>query len=340
MVCNDGARAPGGGMAKLTLSFKERKLKVFSLTEGETLIGRDPRCAIHIDSLAIEPHHARISPAGDGFSIEACDDNAVVRVNGEPLAEATLLNDGDEIRIGKHSLDFSEEMDATLVDINVARAPRVGWVQIQNGSHLGRTIRLDKAFTRIGKPRAELAVIARRGDGYVLSHLHGERQPRVNGKTIGDQAQRLENGDRLEVGDLALQFFTDAEAGRQSDIPALEQEDGRQRRFSRIPFDVTVTLRSGEQRWESELIDLSLHGALVRTPQGLVAETGAPYELAVHLEGGPDIHMAVKIVHQENGRLGLVCEDIDVESITHLRRLVELNLGDPQLLERELSALG
>ncbi len=42
----------------------------------------------------------------------------------------------------------------------------------------------------------------------------------------------------------------------------------------------------------------------------------------------------------ENGELGLRCEDIDVDSITCLRRLVELNLGEPELLERELSALG
>jgi hypothetical protein len=35
----------------------------------------------------------------------------------------------------------------------------------------------------------------------------------------------------------------------------------------------------------------------------------------------------------------LLCESIDLDSITHLRRLVELNAGDPALLERELTAL-
>jgi hypothetical protein len=38
--------------------------------------------------------------------------------------------------------------------------------------------------------------------------------------------------------------------------------------------------------------------------------------------------------------LGFVCRHIDLESISHLRRLVELNLGDESLLERELAALG
>ena len=38
--------------------------------------------------------------------------------------------------------------------------------------------------------------------------------------------------------------------------------------------------------------------------------------------------------------VGMVCRHIDVDSISHLRRLVELNLGDEALLERELAALG
>ena len=43
---------------------------------------------------------------------------------------------------------------------------------------------------------------------------------------------------------------------------------------------------------------------------------------------------------EQNDELGLRCVDIDLDSITHLRRLVELNLGETELLERELSALG
>jgi hypothetical protein len=50
--------------------------------------------------------------------------------------------------------------------------------------------------------------------------------------------------------------------------------------------------------------------------------------------------MDVLIAHHENEELGLHCKDIDIDSITHLRRLIELNLGNPALLERELSALG
>jgi len=46
------------------------------------------------------------------------------------------------------------------------------------------------------------------------------------------------------------------------------------------------------------------------------------------------------VAHVEGGRVGLRRTHIDIESVTHLRRLVELNLGDPALLERELHELG
>ena len=45
------------------------------------------------------------------------------------------------------------------------------------------------------------------------------------------------------------------------------------------------------------------------------------------------------VAHREGRRAGLACQSIDVDSVTHLRRLVELNAGDPDLLQRELSAL-
>jgi hypothetical protein len=51
------------------------------------------------------------------------------------------------------------------------------------------------------------------------------------------------------------------------------------------------------------------------------------------------IVMAVSVAHQGAGRIGLDCTHIDIESAQHLRRLVELNLGDDALLHRELAAL-
>lgn len=49
--------------------------------------------------------------------------------------------------------------------------------------------------------------------------------------------------------------------------------------------------------------------------------------------------MAGELAHVEGERSGVLCRSIDLESITHLRRLIEMNLGDAALVERELAAL-
>jgi hypothetical protein len=41
----------------------------------------------------------------------------------------------------------------------------------------------------------------------------------------------------------------------------------------------------------------------------------------------------------EGRHAGVLCRSIDLESITHLRRLIEVNLGDPAASDRELKAL-
>lgn len=87
--------------------------------------------------------------------------------------------------------------------------------------------------------------------------------------------------------------------------------------------------------------DLSFKGALLRLPDGCQVKVGDPcllnVDLAPQMEVG--IAMAGEIAHIEGSRVGLLCRSIDIESVTHLRRLLEINLGDTQLLERELKAL-
>jgi hypothetical protein len=49
--------------------------------------------------------------------------------------------------------------------------------------------------------------------------------------------------------------------------------------------------------------------------------------------------MQGSIIHSETDQIGFRCDHIDLESISHLKRLVELNLGDEAALERELHEL-
>ncbi|MBE7376161.1 PilZ domain-containing protein [Pseudomonas lopnurensis] len=112
------------------------------------------------------------------------------------------------------------------------------------------------------------------------------------------------------------------------------------RRFQRIEFDAATELFQGERRWPVELNDLSLKGLLVRRPAQWDADATQPFEARVRLADDAEVRMAVAMAHEAGELIGFVCRHIDLDSIAHLRRLVELNLGDEQLLDRELAALG
>lgn len=113
------------------------------------------------------------------------------------------------------------------------------------------------------------------------------------------------------------------------------------RQFTRIPFESQVQLVNSEGSWDSKLIDISLKGVLITRPENWNAKQNDKLSLELML-GDSDIkiRMEVTVVHMEDDHIGLRCEHIDLDSITHLRRLVELNIGNTEILGRELAALG
>ena len=112
------------------------------------------------------------------------------------------------------------------------------------------------------------------------------------------------------------------------------------RRFSRISFHRPAELVLGTERYDVEVLDISLNGALLEVPAGFTGRVGQPCSLSIRLEPTESyIRMIGDMAHVEAGRVGIRREEIDLESMAHLRRLVELNIGDPALLDREFSAL-
>ncbi len=116
------------------------------------------------------------------------------------------------------------------------------------------------------------------------------------------------------------------------------------RKFSRIIFSGHCTLSeeiSGETKtWQTDLLDISLNGALVHRPELWHDKVDTPVQLNLHLEGS-DIVLEIGgiICHQEEGLLGIKFLTLSLESISHLKRLIQLNLADENLLHREMSQL-
>lgn len=119
------------------------------------------------------------------------------------------------------------------------------------------------------------------------------------------------------------------------------QRPGRERRqFTRISFrrPAQLTVRGVEST--VEVVDLSLKGSLLEVPAELRAEVGAPCALVVLLDSDEAaIRLDGEVARRLGTSLGIRCNSMDLESIGHLRRMVELNLGDEELLDRELGAL-
>lgn len=112
------------------------------------------------------------------------------------------------------------------------------------------------------------------------------------------------------------------------------------RKFTRIQFRTAACLHLPGGEFDVEVVDLSLKGALVAPKTELYATVGSNATLKVRLDDMDTlISMEVTVVHREAGYFGLACREIDLDSATHLRRLVELNIGDESVLQRELTAL-
>ncbi len=119
----------------------------------------------------------------------------------------------------------------------------------------------------------------------------------------------------------------------------MSEKQQENRIFSRIVFDAKTVISNTEQEWETELLDISLKGALLEKPATWDAPIGAEFRLGISLSEDTVIYMQASVAHIENDHIGFTCHHIDLESITHLRRIVELNTGNDELLNRELSSL-
>ena len=97
-------------MAKLYLRFEqnEQVLKEVPLTQAATTIGRLPDNSVQIDNLAVSGHHAKIFWDQDHYVVEDLGSLNGTYVNNERVGKTTLKH-GDQVKIGKHRVEFKHE---------------------------------------------------------------------------------------------------------------------------------------------------------------------------------------------------------------------------------------
>lgn len=110
------------------------------------------------------------------------------------------------------------------------------------------------------------------------------------------------------------------------------------RHFDRIPFGTTVYVRQERSEWVGSLEDISMRGVLVRaTLKGV--NTADLCELIIPLGDELILDFRGEIVHCVGDQTGFRFVEQDPATFSHLLRLLELNTGNPDRVERELTFL-
>ncbi|MFM2479296.1 PilZ domain-containing protein [Celerinatantimonas sp. MCCC 1A17872] len=114
-----------------------------------------------------------------------------------------------------------------------------------------------------------------------------------------------------------------------------------QRHFIRVNFAHDVRILTQHSSFKAEVLDISLHGALISEPEQWHEQT-QELELCMHLgEASSECDLRIKgrVCHCHGGHIGIEFLKMDIESASRLRRLLELNLGDEKLLMRQFEQL-
>jgi len=210
---------------KLILKFKDTVISEFELNQEETTIGRKPANTIHIDNLAVSSKHARVLKIGKKVILEDLGSTNGTSVNGQETSKH-ILNNGDVITVGKHTLTFvalddeasitsaaeeDDDMDKTMIISSSAReemmasqggasakstaaltaSMQLAKVQYISGPLMGKVIELKSSLTSIGK-----------GDGCkikVKGLLVGKQAAVITRRPTGYHITYLEGMSKLRV---------------------------------------------------------------------------------------------------------------------------------------------
>ncbi|UUM30115.1 PilZ domain-containing protein [Vibrio japonicus] len=112
------------------------------------------------------------------------------------------------------------------------------------------------------------------------------------------------------------------------------------RRFSRIVYLAQAEMSQGSNTINATIYDLSLHGLLLMSDQSSELNESEQVNVTFTLsESDVTIQLIANIVGVNNNMIRLSIDHIDIESIGHLKRLVELNVGNDELLHRDIESL-
>ncbi len=200
-------------MAKLVITLDGIPVRDFQLNVQRVSIGRKPGNAIRLDDATVSGEHAAILMGAPATITDLGSTNGT-SVNGERIGKCELHH-GDVVAIGRHRMKFVDEARQDLARTVMLKAgdpdeigPAV--LHVLSGPKAGQRLTLERERSAIGKPGAEVVVIAREARGYTLLPVRRGVDVRLNGIALGEKPAPLHDGDVLEVAGAMLQFRKEA----------------------------------------------------------------------------------------------------------------------------------
>ncbi len=194
---------------KLVLSTAHRLLRRIAIDRPRLTIGRRPYNDVMLDDLTVSGEHAVLHTENGESTIHDLHSRNGTLVNGAPVSQRTLI-DGDRIEIGIYRLHYVlERAPAEAAEPPAMDPDTVARLVMLAGPQAGSTVRLERPIVSVSNGSGQVAVIARRRVGFVLTHLEGPTYPLVNGEPIGLVAHPLKQADLIELAGTIFQFHSD-----------------------------------------------------------------------------------------------------------------------------------
>jgi hypothetical protein len=112
-----------------------------------------------------------------------------------------------------------------------------------------------------------------------------------------------------------------------------------QRRFTRVPFLRRIRIDTRGVQMEAQCLDISARGVLMVRPADVSWALEQHIQISMDLGEREQIVMECSVAHIDDEVVGCACDSMDLESMTLLRRVLELNLPEPASIHRELAEL-
>jgi hypothetical protein len=202
-------------MAKLMLSTEGEVVEEIQVDKDCLTIGRKNDNDIHIDSMSVSGHHAKLVIIEEDAFIQDLNSTNGTFVNAEKVTQG-YVKDGDIISLGVYSLKFiaeaSEEPAKKLNGYGGLPDQSHAHLQILNAAeNQPDIIPITGKMITLGKPGTHVAAITQRNDEYYFVHVDGgdnDTSSIVNDEPVADKGQQLQDHDVIEVAGVKMEFRT------------------------------------------------------------------------------------------------------------------------------------